>query len=266
MKPFLKWAGGKYRIVDRVKAALPDGNRLIEPFAGSAAVFLNTDFQENIIADTNSDLIGLYKCLQAEGSHFVDLCKHLFIAENNNQEAFYRLRDEFNNTDNARRKAALFVYLNRHCFNGLCRYNRSGRFNVPFGRYTKPYLPETEMMNFWRKSQSATFIVSDFVNTMESATQGDVVYCDPPYEPLTATASFTQYAAGGFGRTEQHTLAFLAHKLRQRGVPVIISNHDTDFTRSVYDSAKIDAFSVQRFISSDSGNRGKADELLAVFA
>ena len=266
MKPFLKWAGGKYRIIDRIKAALPDGLRLIEPFCGSTAVFMNTSYAENIIADSNADLINVFTHVQSGGSGFINDCRQLFTPRNNKSESFYLLRQEFNTTDNLYRKAALFIYLNRHCFNGLCRYNSKGQFNVPFGRYTKPHFPEVEIMAFAEKSQTAQFRNSDFVSTMENARMGDVVYCDPPYVPLTSTSNFTSYTTAGFGMKDQQKLADMAQVLQNRGIPVIISNHDTDFTRTAYSSAQLDYFKVQRLISSNGSNRGKANELLAIFA
>jgi DNA adenine methylase len=266
MKPFLKWAGGKYRLVDLIKSTLPKGNRLIEPFVGSGALFLNTEYSANLLADSNPDLINLFKLLQKEGQAFIGYCQQLFVPENNTEPAFYKLREEFNATNDLRRKAALFVYLNRHCFNGLCRYNAKGGFNVPYGRYTKPALPEKEMFYFYEKSQHAVFEVADFITTMEKAKTGDVVYCDPPYVPLSATSSFTSYSKGGFGLDEQNALAEMAKKLQTKGITVVISNHDTPFTNEVYHPAKIITFDVQRFISSDTKNRNAVGELLAVFA
>jgi DNA adenine methylase len=265
MKPFLKWAGGKHRLAERIKSALPSGSRLIEPFVGSGAVFLNTDYSANLLTDSNPDLICLFKYLQVEGQGFIDYCSSFFIPENNNELAFYQFRNEFNSTDDIRKKSALFVYLNRHCFNGLCRYNSKGGFNVPFGRYSKPAIPEADMYSFYEKSSQAVFEVADFRVTMEQARVGDVVYCDPPYVPLSETASFTSYAKGGFGLQDQHDLADMAKKLQLRGIPVVISNHDTAFTNAVYKPAEIIKFSVQRFISSDVKNRNAVGELLAVF-
>lgn len=266
MRPFLKWAGGKYRLVELIKSTLPEGNRLIEPFVGSGAVFLNANYPTNLLADSNPDLINLFQLIQKEGQGFISYCQGLFVQENNAESAFYKLREEFNATDDLRKKAALFVYLNRHCFNGLCRYNSKGGFNVPFGRYSKPTLPEKEMLYFHEKSKYAVFEVADFTTTMEKAKSGDVVYCDPPYVPLSATSSFTSYATGGFGLEEQNSLADMAKKLQKRGVTVVISNHDTVFTNEVYHPAKIITFNVQRFISSNTKNRNAVSELLAVFA
>lgn len=266
MKPFLKWAGGKYKIIDRIRSALPDANRLIEPFVGSGAVFLNTEYKSYLLADTNPDLIHLYKHVQSEGANFVDYASELFSATNNTEAAFYKFREEFNDCSDTRRRAALFIYLNRHCFNGLCRYNSKGKFNVPFGRYSKPQFPTDEVMNFSQKSQKAEFIIDDFRKTMATAIDSDVVYCDPPYAPLTVTSNFSDYTQEGFSSIDQNDLAKTALQLRTRNVTVVISNHDTDFTRSIYGDADISEFDVQRFISSKAANRGKAAELIATYA
>jgi DNA adenine methylase len=266
MKPFLKWAGGKYKIIDKILEALPAGTRLIEPFVGSGAVFLNaTKYNTYLLADTNSDLIYLYKNIQKDGKNFVDYSIDLFKAENNTEEKFYDFRAEFNESKDVKRRAALFIYLNRHCFNGLCRYNSKGKFNVPFGRYSNPQYPYEEVMNFHVRSQSADFILSDFRSTMEMAKIGDVVYCDPPYAPLTLTSNFSDYTQEGFGTTDQCELAKTSTLLKSKGIPVIVSNHDTDFTREIYADASISNFDVQRFISSKGGSRGKAAELIASF-
>lgn len=266
MKPFLKWAGNKYQIIERIKAILPEGQRLIEPFAGAAAVFLNTNYAENIVADLNKDLIQTYLYLQKEGSQFIKDCQKLFIADNNQADRYYQLREEFNSTSDARRKAILFVYLNRHCFNGLCRYNSKDQFNVPFGKYSKPYFPQQEMEHFYQQSQYATFIHGDFVTTCAQAKANDVIYCDPPFVPLSKTANFTSYSAGGFGMEQQTQLTELANDLANSGITVIISNHYTEFTAEAYKNAKLITFPVQRFISRDGANRNKAMEVLAIFS
>lgn len=266
MKPFLKWAGNKYQIIERVLAKLPPGNRLIEPFVGSGAVFLNTDYPRYLLADSNQDLISLYQYLQAEGDKFIQDCSEFFIPENNENKAFYRLRTLFNTTQDARLKALLFVYLNKHCFNGLCRYNAKGGFNTPFGCYKKPYFPEKEMLFFYQKAKHAVFKIADFLTTLSKARSGDVVYCDPPYVPLSKTANFTNYSAGGFGQDSQVLLAKMADQLAAKGITVVISNHDTEFTRSAYQKASVSSFDVQRFISCDGAGRKKAAEVLAVFS
>jgi len=264
-RPFLKWPGGKYRLVERISKALGPGNRLIEPFVGSAAVFMNTNYDEYLLADNNPDLINLFETLHQEGDAFIDYARQFFRPETNNAEIYYKHRDDFNRTTDIRHKAALFIYLNRHCYNGLCRYNQSGGFNSPFGRYKKPQFPETTMQAFHQKAQHATIQQSCFTKTMQEAKKGDIVYCDPPYVPLSKTANFTNYSAEGFGMDKQKELAELAKELADRGVRVVISNHDTPEIRELYKTAKITQFDVPRFISQDANNRNKASEILAVF-
>lgn len=264
-RPFLKWPGGKYRLVERINKELGAGNRLIEPFVGSGAVFMNTDFDQYLLADSNPDLINLYQALHKDSDKFIESVRPLFQPETNNAETYYAIREDFNSTTDIRHKSALFIYLNRHCYNGLCRYNQSGGFNSPFGRYKKPNFPEAAMRIFDQKSKLATFQTASFVETMKQARKGDVVYCDPPYVPLSKTANFTNYSAEGFGMDKQEELADMANQLSKKGIKVIISNHDTDQMRQLYKGAKIIPFDVPRFISQDANNRNKAQEILAVF-
>ena len=266
VRPFLKWAGNKYRILDRVKKRLPQGKRLVEPFTGSGAVFLNTDYDRYLLCDSNRDLIELYTLLKEEGAEFIDLARSLFTDANNRSERYYELREEFNHCVERERRAALFVYLNRHGYNGLCRYNASGGFNVPFGRYKRPYFPASEMLAFHQKAQRARFRHQDFATTIKQSRSGDVIYCDPPYVPLSASANFTSYSAGGFNLAQQEELASLSEKSAARGVPVLISNHNTAFSRNIYQKARLHRFSVQRYISCDGKGRNKAGELLALYS
>lgn len=265
-RPFLKWAGNKYRIIDRVRAALPDGKCLIEPFAGSGAVFLNTNYERYIINDNNPDLIHLYNILKKDGLVFIKKCRYYFTARFNNEEQYYKLRKRFNKTSDTYKRAILFVYLNRHGYNGLCRYNLKGGYNVPFGRYKAPYFPEKEMLAFFEKAQNAEFVLSGFKEVIQSAKKGDVIYCDPPYVPLSPSANFTNYSKTGFNMEEQQQLADLASEVSIKGIPILISNHNTSFTRKAYDKAnKITKFHVQRFISCNGKKRETAGELLALF-
>ncbi len=263
-RPFLKWAGGKYRLLDKLSPHLK-GRKLIEPFVGSGAVFLNQNFERYLLGDINPDLINLYQCLKKEKKKFITYLQPFFKPKTNNRNYFIELRHEFNSGLKGRRRAAVFVYLNRHGFNGLCRYNKSGGFNVPFGQYKRPYFPEKEMLHFIQKTKNTTFVCGDFVSVMNRSRKGDVVYCDPPYVPLSPTASFTNYAAQGFSYDQQVELAYKAEQLAARGVKVIISNHDNGITREIYKDATIESFTVQRTISCDGENRGAAKELLAIY-
>lgn len=265
MRPFLKWPGGKYRIVDRIRARLPAGRRLVEPFVGSAAVFLNTDYATAWLTDVNPDLINLYRAVQSEGDAFVASARRLFTPEHNRADRYYAHRARFNQSRDPWERAVLFLYLNRHGYNGLCRYNASGQFNVPFGRYVRPYFPQAELAGFIAAATQAHLETKDFRSVMRAAVPGDVVYCDPPYVPLSATANFTDYARGGFTAQDQRDLAGLARTLAARGVPVLVSNHDTPEALALYAGAHVDRFAVRRSISCDGQRRGMAQELLALF-
>lgn len=264
-RPFLKWAGGKFRVLKEVLPRLPSGERLVEPFAGSAAVSLNARFAKALVADTNSDLIGLYQAIKTDLSRFIAEGRSLFAPEFNSREMFNALRDEFNSSDDGFRRAVIFVYLNRHAFNGLCRYNSKGQFNVPFGRYKGPAFPQEAIQAFSEASKRIDFRHQDFATTLNQANQGDVIYCDPPYVPLSDTSNFTSYTPGSFGPAEQEELSRLARETAARGIPVVISNHDTAESRDLYQGAELYQFQVRRFISSKASTRGDAPELLAIF-
>lgn len=261
----LKWAGSKFQILDTIRKYLPTGNRLIEPFVGSGTVFFNTRFDNYLLNDINHDLINFYRQLQTDGEDFIVYARSFFQPENNTEEAYYRLRDTLNSTTDVRLKSALFLYLNRYGYNGLCRYNSKGKSNVPFGRYKKPYFPQKELELFLEKSRSAVFTCEDFSTVMRQAREGDVIYCDPPYVPLSLTANFTSYAAAGFAETEQIHLAELAEEMSSQGVTVVISNHDTPFTREIYTQARKHSFDVRRMISCNGSRRDMAKEILAVY-
>lgn len=265
IKPFLKWAGSKYRCLDNILTSLPKANRMIEPFAGSAAVFINTNYPCYLLADSNKDLIALFHHLRQEGAGFIDYCERLFHTNNSSQK-YYQLRDRFNLCDNSRQRAALFVYLNRHGYNGLCRYNQKGIYNVPFGRYSKPYFPREEMLNFQQKSLCAEFANTDFRETFKKALPGDLIYCDPPYSPLAQNSNFSTYTNKKFGEEEHISLATLAREHAKRGITVVISNHDTPFTRHHYRFGAIKSFPVRRSISCNGNQRVTVQELLAVFS
>lgn len=266
VRPFLKWAGGKLRIVDQIRAVLPPGKRLVEPFVGSGALFLNSDYPSYLLADVNGDLVDLYRQLKAGGAAFVDYCATFFTAEANTAEVYYIRRERFNLVIDPAEKAALFLYLNRHGYNGLCRYNAAGGFNVPFGRYRVPYFPRAEMLSFLHKAERAELAVAPFADTLAQTKPGDVGYCDPPYVPLSATAHFTSYSADGFGCEDQQRLATMAGELARRGVAVVISNHDTPATRTLYAGATHHRyFPVARHISRDGANRTPVDEVLAIY-
>ena len=267
MKPFLKWAGGKHRLLDEIIPELPAGERLVEPFTGSAAVFMGTGYNSYLLADSNSDLINLYKCLAAEAGSFIAAAAEFFSAESNTPGFYYNIREQFNRTPLGPEKALYFLYLNRHAYNGLCRYNSKGIFNTPFGSYKRPYFPEVEMRNFVAKYRRADveFVCYPFETTFKMLRKGDVVYCDPPYWPLSCTASFTRYSAGDFKEKDHSSLAELAYNTSRANIPVFISNHDMPHTRSLYRKAKRKTFPASRMISCKGSGRKKVMELLACY-
>lgn len=266
VKPFLKWAGGKSRLVPLIDGRLPKKRkRLIEPFAGSSALSLALDFEEYYLNDINSDLINTYQIIKEHGHEFIDYAKSFFSDKNNQESQFYQLREKFNHTDNNAEKSALFIYLNRHAFNGLCRYNSKGFFNVPFGRYKKPYFPENEMLGFLSKSSRIWLFNQDYKLMFDDLTNDDIVYCDPPYVPLSQTSSFVAYAQNGFDYQEQINLANLAKNNCHRVQMIVISNHDTKETREFYKNADIQSVLVQRSISAKGSSRQKIAELLVIY-
>lgn len=287
--PFLKWAGGKRRLVPFIVEALgfgpsdaaekqdapprsgsegrPMGKRIIEPFAGSAAVSLALAdrFDALWLNDVNVDLMNVYSALQSGPDEYIRSAGELFRPEANDAETYYRFRDKFNELHHGPERAALFLYLNRHGYNGLCRYNKGGAFNVPFGRYKRPYFPEAELRAAAQVLPKAKLTSLDFEDVMKEAGLGDFVYCDPPYVPLSASASFTDYASGGFTLEDQRRLAEAAAEAAGRGAVVAVSNHATEWTRELYRDADLHYAQVHRSISANGQTRGRVEELLAVF-
>lgn len=266
-RAFLKWAGGKYSLIEEINKLLPEGDRLIEPFVGAGSVFLNTDYDEYLLNDINKDLINLYQAIQKKPQAFINDAKAFFSQKYNQAEAYYHLRSEFNASVDSYYRSLLFLYLNRHGYNGLCRYNKSGGYNVPFGKYKKPYFPEAEIEFFAEKAQKAIFICEGYRQTFARVKDDDVIYCDPPYVPLSKTASFTSYAGNGFGLDEQADLANAAEEtVVKTNATVLISNHNTIWTRKIYQGAnKRKAIQVARTISQKGNNRKKVGELLALY-
>ncbi len=265
-RAFLKWAGGKFKLVDDIAKHLPNGDRLVEPFVGAGSVFLNTDYDSYLLCDINQDLINLYEIVKNQPEEYIAAAKALFVPEKNDKAAYYAIRDEFNQSKDPFLRSVYFLYMNRHGFNGLCRYNRKGGFNVPFGSYKKPYFPEKELRAFSVKAQKAEFLCIGYEQAIEMTQQGDVIYCDPPYAPLSTTASFTTYVGAGFSLDDQAILARISrHRAIDDGIPVLISNHDIPLTRELYRGARLSQIAVQRNISQNGSGRKKVAELMALY-
>lgn len=269
-KPFLKWAGGKFKVLPHILPLTNIATQYIEPFSGSLSVALNVKAPALTLNDINSDLIELYKVLISEGDSFIDDCEQYFI-ECNTEEMYYVNRQLFNSTQDRRLKSILFLYLNRHSFNGLTRYNKKGEYNVPYGKYKSPYFPREEMRKFrevFRNKMLLRMTSCDFEDSSlyQNLNDRTVVYFDPPYIPLSATSNFTDYTTEGFTNSDQIRLRDFALRLKKYGAKVIISNHDVDVARELYcDATQIISIDVNRSVSAKGDSRGKVKELLAIY-
>ena len=268
MRSALKWAGGKKKVINDIASLLPSKGkkRLVEPFVGGGSVFLNLDFEEYLLVDMNKDLIALFNLIKNQPTRFIYDAAKLFNGENNLPEKYYEFRSQFNQSTDSYERSLLFLYLNRHGYNGLCRYNKSGCYNVPFGRYKHPYFPQNELEFFSEKAQKAIFLQGDFETAFSKLRADDVVYCDPPYSPINRTSNFTAYAGNSFTDDDQRRLVNCAQNAKNIGVPTLISNHYVDFTRELYkDANKKKLFQVQRSISQKGKGRIKVKEVLALY-
>lgn len=244
---------------------MPVGKRLVEPFCGSGVVFLNAGFKENLICDVNNDIITLYTYLAKEGMAYVKYCRKYFT-DGNTLDAYLKAREKFNNTkDNAALRGALFLYLNRHCFNGLTRYNKKGEFNVPFGKYKNVIFPEEAIKHFILKTRrdKCVFVCQDFKATMSMLKKRDIVYCDPPYSDIKNKKTFTAYTGHQFTNDDHQELVNLALNCKR---PVLISNHYTEYTKELYqDASFMKKTKVKRLISAALESREEACEVAVLF-
>ena len=205
--------------------------------------------------------------MQKDGENFIELCRDYFF-DNNTEKEYYRLRSNFNDPNiESEVKGALFLYLNKHGYNGLCRYNAAGKFNVPFGhKKVAPAFPEKELLHAFEKSIHMNIHECSFGAMFRIVKKGDVVYCDPPYLPLSKTSSFTTYSAGEFGFMEHAGLVGNAEQAQKNGATVIISNNDVPAARKLYkDATEIHSVDVRKNISCKGDGRKKQKEIIAVY-
>lgn len=265
--PIIKWVGGKSKLLGELAARLPPRHeRYFEPFAGGAALFFHLAPARAVLADRNADLIGMYQAVAADAPGMI---RRLAIHRAAHDQAhYYEVRERWNDRSvswSPIDRAATFVYLNRTCFNGLWRVNRSGAFNVPMGRYTNPRICDPDAL-----AAAATVLrgaevrCADYRAAVADAGRGDLVYFDPPYDPLTPTSSFTSYTGDGFGLEQQAELAELVRTLAARGCHVLLSNSDTPRVRALYRGLRIDRVRCPRAINSDAARRGDVDEVIVV--
>jgi DNA adenine methylase len=261
-KPLLKWAGGKRQLLDAIRRRLPDEiDTYYEPFVGGGAVFFSLvaegRFRKAVLSDQNAELIETYQAVRDDVNSVIRELRKFPHSE----EAYYHIRSIEPRT--AARRAARMIYLNRTGYNGLYRVNRSGKFNVPYGRYVRPNIcDEDRLLAVSRALRGVKLCVADFEVAVRGAKKGDVVYFDPPYVPVSSTARFAEYHHTQFGDEEHERLADRFGALWERGVSVVLSNSDTPRTRALYSSYVFEVVSARRSINSAPGGRGATNELL----
>ncbi len=270
--PFLKWAGGKYRLAPQIGALLTPkrlpsslGHRYFEPFLGGGAVFFAAAdrFKQAVLSDVNAELINAYNVVRDFPD---DLVQQLGLLKFD-KDIFYELRAKKPEDFSPVRRAARTIYLNKSCFNGLFRLNKEGRFNTPFGKFkTPPKILDEENLRACSQvlRQGTTILCQDFSETVQDAGTGDVVYFDPPYVPLNTTSNFTSYTSSGFDLADQQRLAVCFRELIKRGVRVVLSNSDTPLVRDLYEGFAVHEIRARRNINSKGDRRGEVNELLIV--
>ncbi len=265
--PVLKWAGGKRALLQQYETHFPlEFGAYHEPFVGGGAVFfhLRGRMRRAVhLSDVNPELINLYTVLRDEVSKIIrKLGEH---QRRHDEVYFYRIRQQHPSELSPVERAARMVYLNKTCFNGLYRVNSKGYFNVPLGRYTNPTIQDKDRLKAASQAlQGVELREEPFEKVLKRARAGDLVYFDPPYQPLTRTANFTSYTADSFSEDDQARLAKVFDKLSQKGVHVLLSNSDTDFVRKLYDSHELNIIQAPRFINSKASGRKAIGELLVV--
>jgi len=258
-KPFVKWAGGKRQILKVLLSRVPKKfNRYIEPFVGGGALFFELRPKKAIISDINYELINAYIVIRDNVEELIkDLKKH-----KNTEEYFYYIRSIDPNTLTSVERASRFIYLNKTCFNGLYRENSKGQFNVPYGKYKNPKICDEENLravSSYLNRIDVEILNCDYKKTCQLAKEGDFVYLDPPYHPLSRTASFTSYNKNGFSEEDQLELSEIFRELDKKGCFVMLSNSNTNFIRKLYSDYKVQEVKASRAINCKPNRRSKAN-------
>lgn len=287
-RPFLKWAGGKTQLISAIKMVLPNDickNKFtyIEPFVGSGAVLfwmLNNfpNLKKAVINDINSDLINTYKIIAAKPKELISILEilqsefHLLDGqEERKKEYYYQKRSSYNNRKEEKStQAALFIFLNRTCFNGLYRVNRKNEFNVPMGSYKRPTICDKEnILAVSQVLQKVEILCGDYEETLNFAGNNTLFYFDPPYKPLSETSSFNSYAKDAFNDQEQIRLRDFCRKIDALNHTWILSNSDVkgkdesdDFFDELYSNFRIQRVDARRSINANPEKRGVLKELL----
>lgn len=270
MHPFVKWAGGKTQLLDKLHEMMPKKyNRYYEPFIGGGALLFSVAPKDFVINDFNSELIQAYRCFTKK-EDFEKLIELLnYHQENHSEEHYYEVREMDKSPDFLSlpiyERAARMIYLNKSCFNGLYRVNSKGFFNVPSGKKKKVVCYEGENLSqiedFFSGSEFE-ILNGDFQDAVEDAKPGDFVYFDPPYDTWEDKESFTSYAKNPFGKAEQKRLADVYKELSGRGVFVMLSNHNTEYIRELYKDFDIHVVEAKRMINSKASGRGNVEEVI----
>ena len=268
-KPFVKWAGGKRQIIDKLLMYAPDEfNTYYEPFVGGGALLFELSPKKAVINDSNKELINVYNVLRNE-EKFKKMCSILNTYEKNNSEEFYyELRNKDRNKSSFDRlsdykRAGRTIYLNKACFNGLYRVNSKNEFNVPFGKKTK--VNTYDVGNLITVSNYLTMndikiLNVDFEDSVKDAQKGDFIYFDPPYD--SETSIFNSYTEDGFGKEEQRRLAKVYKELSNMGCYVMLSNNNTTLIKELYKDFNIHIIEAKRSINSNGKKRGKVEEVI----
>lgn len=274
-KPFLKWVGGKGRLLDQLMPyfaeARKDEGKYFEPFFGGGAVFFALAPVSGQINDINKGLIGAYRNVKSNVDAVIAELKvieqeYLSLDAEARQDYYYERRAEYNaESHETIRKTSLLIFLNKTCFNGVYRENKSGGFNVPHGRYANPTICDEDTLRTTSKALQYVVISSgSFEDAVKDAKEGDFVYFDPPYYPLTPTSSFTSYSADNFLDDDQRRLKRVMDDLTARGVKVAMSNSWTPFIIDLYKDYRQVQIMAGRSINSVGTKRGKVAEILVL--
>lgn len=268
-KPFVKWAGGKRQIIDELKKYIPDEfNTYYEPFIGGGALLFELAPKKAVINDSNAELMNVYQVL-CDDSKFKKMCRVLNNYEaNHSEEFFYEIRNKDKNKNTFNRlsdytRAARTIYLNKACFNGLYRVNSKNEFNVPFGKKSKVNTYDGNNLitvSNYLTMNDIKILNKDFEEALKDAKKGDFVYFDPPYD--SDNNIFTSYTEEGFGKEEQRRLAKVFKELDQKGVYVMLSNHNTTLINELYKDYHIHVIEAKRNINSNGKKRGKVEEVI----
>ncbi len=288
LKPFVKWVGGKGQLVDRLEKFLPrEGEKSLskyaEPFVGGGALLFSVlskyNFGQVYISDINAELVNAYNVIKSSVDKLIEKlmemqAEFLPMDEEGRKYYYYTMRDKFNHTvlgeDTAIEKAALFIFLNKTCFNGLYRVNRKGEFNVPMGAYKNPAIcDESNLRNISKALQNITIVCGDYTLSRDFIDHDTFVYLDPPYRPISGTSAFTSYNADTFDDAEQIRLAKFIDEINLTGAKIVLSNSDPQnvnpddkFFEDLYRAYHIDKIEATRMINSRPEGRGKINELI----